>query len=183
MPRKSKTKKHGSGDRPEMHDNVCPSAPPMEKENKVGPGHPPKEYRWKPGQSGNPKGAKRKQPSLLPDLKEVWQRAFNRKVKMTEGERERLVTRWETGLEQLSVQFAKGDRHARRDVFWVIEKLGPEFLTPKEAPDEPLPADRQAILDAYVARRTGPIASSAPSPVLAPPELMDDDAPEEDDGE
>ena len=140
MVRKSKTKQHGSGDRSEMRDNACRSAPPVGAEYKIGPGHPPKEYRWKPGQSGNPKGAKRQQPSLLPDLKEVWQRAFNRKVKMTEGERERLVTRWETGLEQLSVQFAKGDRHARRDVFRIIEKLGPEFLTPKKAPDEALTA-------------------------------------------
>jgi hypothetical protein len=36
---------------------------------KVGPGRPPKEHQFKPGQSGNPKGAKRKPPSLLPDLK------------------------------------------------------------------------------------------------------------------
>ena len=57
-----------------------------------------------------------------------------------------------------------------------VEKLGPEFLTPKKAPDETLSADRQAILDAYVARRTQEKASSAPSPVLAPPELLDDDA-------
>ena len=179
MARKSKTKKHGSGDRPEMRDNVSPSAPPAEEEYKVGPGRPPKEYRWKPGQSGNPKGAKRKEPSLLPDLKELFQRAFNQKVKMTQGERERLITMWDAGMQQLAVQFAKGDRHARRDAFWIIEKLGPEFLTPKRAPDETLAADRQAILDAYVARQMQGNASSAPSPVLAPPELLDDDAPDE----
>ena len=31
-----------------------------DQEYKVGPGRPPKEHRFKPGQSGNPKGAKRK---------------------------------------------------------------------------------------------------------------------------
>lgn len=55
----------------------------------------------------------------------------------------------------------------------------PVFLTPKKALDETLAADRQAILDDYVARRTGPKASSAPSPVIAPPELLDDDASDE----
>lgn len=179
MARKSRTETRGSGDRPKIRKNGSPSAPPREERYKVGPGRPPKEYQWKPGQSGNPKGAKRKKPSLLPDLKEVWQRAFNRKLKMTEGERERLITRWETGLEQLSVQFAKGDRHARRDVFWIIEKFGPEFLTPRTAPDETLPADLQAILDAYVERRTQENNASAPRPVIAPPELLDDDAPDE----
>src|SRR6476660_8447239 len=31
-----------------------------EDDYRVGPGRPPKEYRFKPGQSGNPKGARRK---------------------------------------------------------------------------------------------------------------------------
>ena len=31
-----------------------------EQEYNVGPGRPPKEHRFKPGQSGDPKGAKRK---------------------------------------------------------------------------------------------------------------------------
>ena len=49
-------------------------------EYKVGPGRPPKQYQFKPGQSGNPKGAKRKTQSLVPDLKEIFERAFNQKV-------------------------------------------------------------------------------------------------------
>lgn len=177
MARKPKTPKHGSDNKPDMFNNVSP--PPQEEEYKVGPGRPPKEYRWRLGQSGNPKGAKRKEPSLIPDLKELLQRAFNQKVKVTQGERQRLTTMWDAGMQQLAVQFAKGDRNARRDAFWIIEKLGPEFLAPKKEVDKTLSADRQAILDTYVARRTGPMASSAPSPVIAPPELLDDDAPDE----
>ena len=56
------------------------------------------------------------------------------------------------------------------------ERLGVDLLTPTKASDETLSADHQAILDAYVERRTQEKASSAPSPVLAPPELLDDDA-------
>ena len=73
------------------------------------------------------------------------------------------------GLRQLSVQFAKGDRHARRDAFWIAEKLGSEFLTSKKAFDETLAGDRQAILDAYVARQAHRNVSAASSPVFAPP--------------
>ena len=104
-----------------------------EEEYKVGPGRPPKEHQFKPGQSGNPKGAKRKAPSLIPDLKEQFERAFNQKAKVTQGERERVITMWAAGLQQLSVQFAKGDRHARRDAFWIAERLGVRVFDTKES--------------------------------------------------
>jgi Family of unknown function (DUF5681) len=179
MARKSKIQNHGSDDKPGMRNNAFPSGPPAEEEYNVGPGRPPKAHRFKPGQSGNPKGAKRKAPSLIPGLKDLFDRAFNQKAKVTQGERARVMTMWDAGLQQLSVQFAKGDRHARRDAFWIAERLGSEFLTPKKAFDETLAGDRQAILDAYVARQTHRKVSAAPSPVFAPPELLDDDTPDE----
>jgi hypothetical protein len=179
MARKSKIQNHGSDDKPGMRNNAFPSGPPAEEEYKVGPGLPPKEHQFKPGQSGNPKGAKRKAPSLIPGLKELFERAFNQKAKVTQGERKRVITMLAAGMQQLSVQFAKGDRHARRDTFWIAERLGSEFLTPKKAFDETLAGDHQAILDAYVARQTHRKVSAAPSPVFAPPELLDDDTPDE----
>jgi hypothetical protein len=179
MARKSKIQHHGSDNKPDMRNNAFPSGPPAEEEYKVGPGRPPKEHQFKPGQSGNPKGAKRKSRSLITDLKELFERTFNQKAKVTQGERERVITMWAAGMQQLSIQFAKGERHARRDAFWIAEKLGSEFLTPKKAFDETLAGDRQAILDAYVARQTHLQVSAAPSPVFAPPELLDDDAPHE----
>lgn len=54
-------------------------------------------------------------------------------------------------------------------------------MTPKKAVDETLAGDRQAILDAYVARQTHRTVSAAPSPVFAPPELLDDDTPDKTD--
>lgn len=143
---------------------------------RVGPGRPPREYQWKPGQSGNPKGAKRKAQSLIPDLKNIFERAFNQKVTVTEGERERVLTMWAAGMQQLSVQFAMGDRHARRDVFWIAERLGADFVMPTAVSDETLSPDQQAILDDYVARRTQRNVSS--TPIFAPPELLDDDKSE-----
>jgi uncharacterized protein DUF5681 len=124
MARKPKIPKHGSDDKPDKRNNISSSAPPAEEEYRVGPGRPPKEHQWKPGQSGNPKGAKRKKRSLIPELKEQFERVFSQKLKVTQGDRQRFITRWVAGLEQLSIQFAKGDRHARRDVLYFAERLG-----------------------------------------------------------
>ena len=126
-----KGKGHGS-------DNA-PASPPAEEEYRVGRGRPPKEYQWKPGQSGNPKGAKRKKRSLIPELKAEFERVFSQKLKVTQGDRQRFITRWVAGLEQLSIQFAKGDRHARRDVLYFAEKLGVDLLNSTKASDDNAP--------------------------------------------
>ena len=89
MARKSNIGRPGSGDGPETRDNASasvPSVPPAEEEYRVGPGRPPKEHRWKPGQSGNPKGAKRKRRSLIPELKAEFERVFSQKLKVTQGD-------------------------------------------------------------------------------------------------
>ena len=93
-------------------------------EYRVGPGHPPKEYQFKPGQSGNPKGAKRKASSIAPDLKALLQRALNDKVKMRRGEREQIITKAAAGIDELVNQFVKGDHRARRDLIALTGKLG-----------------------------------------------------------
>ena len=91
---------------------------------RVGPGRPPKEYQFKPGQSGNPKGAKRKSPSIAVGLKALLERALNKKTKLGHGEREQIVTKAAAGVDKLVNQFAKGDRYARRDLIALAEKLG-----------------------------------------------------------
>jgi len=70
MARKPKIPKHGSDDEPDKRNKISSSPSPAEEEYRVGPGRPPKQHQWKPGQSGNPKGAKRKKRSLIPELKE-----------------------------------------------------------------------------------------------------------------
>ena len=77
---------HSTNRRP----NSAPAAATetSEQEYKVGPGRPPKEYRFKPGQSGNPKGAKRKPKSMAPDLKVALERALNKTIKLKQGEKE-----------------------------------------------------------------------------------------------
>jgi hypothetical protein len=105
---------------PTAWNNAVPSGPPAKEEYKVGPGRPPKEHQFKPGQSGNPKGAKRKAPSLITRLKELFEHAFSQKVKVTRGEQEQSITMWAAGFQHLSVQFAKG----------IVKVLSGGFIAP-----------------------------------------------------
>ena len=102
------------------------------------------------------------------------ERALSTKVKLKQGEKEQIVTKAAAGIEQLS----KGDSHARRDLIALADKLGVDLLAgQRSAIQEALAPNHQAIIDAYVARRSDVEArSSASSPVIAPPELADDDS-------
>jgi hypothetical protein len=149
-----------------------------EQEYRVGPGRPPREYQFKPGQSGNPKGAKRKPKSKAPDLKAALECALNTRIKLKQGERERMVTMATAGIEQLVAQYVRGDRHARRDLIALAEKLGVDLMVGhKQAVQDALVANRAAILQAFVERQNNNVITSAP--VFAPPELLDDDPQDE----
>ena len=125
------------------------------EEYKVGPGSPPPDKRWKKGgPSPNPRGRPRKEQSMLPDVRKAFEQAINKKVSVPRGDKTVLMTRIEIGLEQLLNQFAKGDRHARRDLMEYADKLGIDFLAKhKQTLEQALTPNYQAILDAYVARR------------------------------
>jgi len=131
---------------------------PSDQDYRVGPGRPPKEYQFKPGQSGNPKGAGRKPRSIAPDLKALFERALSRKVTLRQGEQQKIITKAAAGIEQLANQFAKGDRHARRDLFPLAERVGVDLVAGQGAALEQtvaaaLSANDEALLDDYVRRR------------------------------
>jgi hypothetical protein len=144
------------------------------EEYKVGPGRPPKEFQFKPGVSGNPKGAKRKSPPTELDLKAALKRALDKKVQLKQGEHEQTVTMAVAGIEQLVAQYAKGDRHARRDLITLADKLGVDLLAGQtQAIENALAPSNEAILLAYLDRQFDTVRQSPP--VLAPAELLDDD--------
>jgi hypothetical protein len=108
-----------------------------DEEYRVGPGRPPREYQFKPGQSGNPKGARRKPKSMMPDLKAHLQEALNSKINLVQDDKERIVSKAAAGIEQVVNAFAEGDRHARRDVLDMARRLNLDLLggqTPAAAP-------------------------------------------------
>jgi hypothetical protein len=124
---------------------------------RVGPGRPPKEFQFKPGQSGNPKGARRKSSSIAPDIKASLERALSKKVTIRQGEQEQIITKAEAGMEQLVNQFAKGDRYARRDVIDIANKLGVDLVAGlgqviEKALEADVTAHDKALLADYVRR-------------------------------
>ena len=130
---------------------------PSDQDYRVGPGHPPKEYQFRPGQSGNPRGARRKPTSIAPDLKVLFEHALSAKVTLRQGEQEKIITKAAAGIEQLVNQFAKGDRHARRDLLALAERLGVDLVAGQGAALEQsvavaLSANDQALLADYVQR-------------------------------
>jgi Family of unknown function (DUF5681) len=130
---------------------------PSDQDYRVGPGRPPKEYQFKPGQSGNPKGARRKSRSIALDLKALFERALSGKVTLRQGEQEKIITKAAAGIEQLVNQFAKGDRHARRDLLALAERLGVDLVAGQGAGLEQtvaaaLSANDEALLADYVQR-------------------------------
>ena len=171
--------RHGARGRRRTDSSASSQPAASDAAYKVGPGRPPREYRFKPGQSGNPKGAKPKPPSMAPDLKRALERALNSTVKLKRGEKERTVTMAVAGIEQLVAQFAKGDRHARRDLIALADKLGVDLVAGQhKGVQEALASNYQAILETYVDRQYDKVHT--PSPVFAPPELVDDDPPDPD---
>lgn len=170
---------NATGQPPASQSNASANTPAAEY--KIGPGRPPPDKRWqKGGPSPNPRGRPRKDQSMLPDVRKAFEQALNKKVAVSRGGRNVLMTRIEIGFEQLLTQFAKGDRYARRDMMEYAGKLGIDFLAKqRQAIEETLGSNRQAILDAYVARRSGTAKVAPAAPALAPPELLDDDAAEE----
>src|SRR5215510_7141466 len=130
---------------------------PPDEEYRVGPGRPPKEYQFKPGQSGNPKGARRKPRSIAPDLKALFERALSGKVTLRQGDREKIITKAAAGIEQLVNQFAKGDRHARRDLFALAPRFGVDLVAGQgegleQTVAAALSANDEALLADYVRR-------------------------------
>jgi len=150
--------------------------PSDEDAYKIGPGFPPNEHKWKKGcPSPYPQGRPKKVRSMKPELRKIFEGALNEKVHVTKADKKIILTRLAMGFEQLAIQFAKGDRYARRDVFTYAPLLGVD-LQAKEVIAEALGIDHQAIVDAFLRSHQQPPAEPSPEDhVKAPPDLLDDD--------
>jgi Family of unknown function (DUF5681) len=135
---------------------LAADAPHSDEEYRVGPGHPPKEHQFKPGQSGNPRGPKRK-TSLAPDLKAVLERALSETVTLRRGERHKIITKAAAGITTLVDQYVGGDRHARRDLIALAKELGVDLTAGQgrgieNTVAEAITANDEAIITDYLRR-------------------------------
>ena len=117
---------------------------------------------------------------MKPDLKKALEAALNDKVVITKDKKEITLTKAVLGIQQLVNQFAKGDRHARRDLFQYAAQLGVD-LQAKDVIAEAIGINQQALVDGYVQRRQQQSAEASPEDhVKAPPDLIDDDVTKSD---
>jgi hypothetical protein len=156
-----------------------------EAEYRVGPGRPPREFRFRPGESGNPAGAKKKPRSQTPNVKAILETALNQKIRVKDGDREKTMSRLSIGFEQLAVQFAKGDRYARRDVFELADRFGNDLVESLNLVSGPVDqtsvsANDEALLADYVRRRIAQVQrpdGSGDVRTLPPPDTEEADHP------
>lgn len=169
-PGRRRIRRRTRSDAPPLSSNTDPP----DQEYRIGPGRPPKEYQFKPGQSGNPKGGHRKPRSIAPDLKALFERALSGKVTLRQGDQEKIITKAAAGIEQLVNQFAKGDRHARRDLLALAEKLGVDLVAGqgdelRHSVAAALSANDEALLADYVRRHAVQSPDRArPTPAAVP---------------
>ena len=83
-----------------------PKAAP-DDEYKVGPGRPPKEHQFKKGQSGNPKGAKRKTSSLDLILKTLLTRSSSERSRSRKERRSARLHFWRRASSNSSTSTSK----------------------------------------------------------------------------
>jgi hypothetical protein len=107
----------------------------------VGYGKPPKSGQFKPGQSGNPKGKPKGQPSLS----EMVLAEAACIVKVKQGEEIIHLTKKQFVIRRLFDMAAKGNLAAARVLFEIIAKA--EAAAEKSAPQElPLTEDEIALI-------------------------------------
>jgi len=133
----------------------------------VGKGRPPKHSRFKPGQSGNPKGRRKGGRNLATDLAEE----LSERVQVREGGRQRALSKQRAFLKALFVKAMQGDARAASLVIALMAKLIKD--EPAHAAQQPLSIDDQALLDAFVRRRT-PQTPSTETAASAAPETDND---------
>lgn len=132
----------------------------------VGYGKPPIHSRFQPGQSGYPAGRRKGSRNLKTDVS----RALAMPVKVKEGGRTLKRTTQESVLLVLREKALRGDARALSQLLDLAQRFNNDLA--EAAAAQPLAADDQAILDAYVAECT---AATMTTTTPAPP---DDPAPD-----
>lgn len=117
------------------------------KDNEVGYGKPPIHTRFRKGQSGNPKGRPKGVRNFKTDLREELQEF----VVIREGTRTLKISKQRAIAKTLTAKTLKGDTRALSTLLSFMARF---LLDPASdtAVEEPLNAEEQEILAAYIER-------------------------------
>ena len=109
---------------------------------------PPKEHQFKPGQSGNPRGRPKRQPSTADEFRKV----LAMPVTVEEGGKKRKIPTQRALFMQMRRAALGGDARARRDFLELMERHAPQQLqqgfADMIADDERLIAEFRAKIEA-----------------------------------
>lgn len=142
-----------------MSDNNVDEEPIPKPDYEVGYGRPPKSTQFKPGQSGNPKGRKRKPKSVQAQMQAV----LSRKVPINEGGIVKRLPMQQVILRNLASKAAKGDLNAAKFVFTLLHS--PEHAVTDTIDETSLSPGDLAMLDEMMKGFAGPDASEvSPAP-------------------
>ena len=120
----------------------------------VGYGKPPKHSQFRPGQSGNPAGRRKGVRNLGTDVK----RTLATPVRVKENGRTRKKSTQESALMVLREKALRGDTRALDRLLDLAARFNNDMA--EVGPAQPLPAEDQAILDAFKAEW---VATAMPS--------------------
>lgn len=139
-----------------MSDDNDHEDPAPKRDYVVGYGRPPKSTQFQPGQSGNPKGRKRKPKSVQVQMQKV----VSRKVKITEGGVTKLLTVQDVIFRTIANKAAKGDLNAAKFVFSLLH--APEYAETDVIDQAGLSPEDQAMLGEMMTRFADPDAPDLP---------------------
>jgi hypothetical protein len=130
-----------------MIERVRPRRTPAETDDdKVGYCKPPKHSRFRPGQSGHPQGRRKGVRNLKTDVMRMLAAA----IKVKEDGRLRTRSTQESALMVMRNKALRGDARALDRLLELALRFNSDSVDIGSA--QPLPADDQAILAAYVAK-------------------------------
>jgi Family of unknown function (DUF5681) len=129
----------------------------------VGYGKPPLHSRFRAGQSGNPAGRRKGVCNLMTDVR----RTLNTPIKVKERGRTRKKSTQEGALMVLREKALRGDARALDRLLDLAQRFNNDVV--ETGPAQPLGADDQAILDAYVAQFSAAAMSSPTAEPSAEP--------------
>ena len=115
----------------------------MADDYEIGYGRPPRKTQFKSGTSGNPEGRPKGSKNLKTDLQEELQE----KVRVTEGTREKVVSKQRAFVKSMTARALKGDPRAIAALSNLVLRLLPQ--EDDGGPARAMAGDDQAILDAF----------------------------------
>ena len=125
----------------------------VKRDYKIGYGKPPRGRPFQKGQSGNPRGPRRK------DLSSLLIAALNEPVYVTIDGKRRKITKREAIVTQMVNKSAKADLRATKMLFDMMKEVEPKAGA--AAPAEKLTAPDREVVELFVTRLRRQIAAEA----------------------